>query len=113
MFLTLSSIDGRAVLFGDLQRAEMFSPEVSERFLAMFKQDNPKVERTAFLLRPSSSFTMQIERMIIEAAKAATNAGRIPPVRRTFRDKTTLRTWLAEALTVAEAARLDEVLANC
>jgi hypothetical protein len=109
MFLTLSKITGRAVLVGDLRECETFSPEVSERLVAMLKTDNPKVERTAFIVR-EGTFALQVERMVLDAARAASESGRSPPPRRAFRDRDRMaaRDWLAAVLDDAERARLFE-----
>src|SRR4051794_6135490 len=86
MWAALGGMAGRAVMFGDMQRTELFTPEVAEKLIAMLKLDTPKVERTAFLLKGSGAFSSQVERMIAEAAQAAAAAGKHQPQRRTFRD---------------------------
>jgi hypothetical protein len=110
MWLTLSKLEGRAVMIGDLRQCERFSSDVDEKMTAMLKHDNPKVERTAFLVR-EGPFALQIERMVAAATRAAAAAGRPAPARRAFRDRDKLlaRDWLAEVLTVAEKARLFEL----
>jgi hypothetical protein len=112
LWLILSGMEGRGIVIGDLLHAELFSPEVSEKLLEMLKHDNPKLERGAFILRASTAFTMQIERLVGEAAAAATNAGKLPPMRRTFRDRESARSWLDEVLTTKEGARLAAFLAE-
>jgi len=106
MWTTLGGLTGRAVMFGDMQRTELFAPDVAEKLIAMLKHDTPKVERTAFLLKGSGAFSMQIERMIAEAAQAAQAAGKNQPQRRTFRDLATARSWLDEVLDAGERAAL-------
>ena len=110
MYLTLSRIEGRAVLLGDLRRCEMFSADVSDRLITMLKTDTPKVERTAFLVR-EGPFANQVERMVAAATKAATVEGRPAPPRRSFRerDRLSARDWLSEVLTEPERARLFEI----
>jgi len=68
------------------------------------------VERTAFLVR-EGPFANQVERMVAEATKAATAAGRPAPPRRSFRERDRLgaRNWLAEVLDAEERARLFDV----
>jgi hypothetical protein len=110
MYLTLSRVPGRAVLLGDLRQCELFLPEVSERLITMLKTDTPKVERTAFLVR-EGPFSLQVERMVAAAARAAAVEGRPAPPRRSFREPERLiaRDWLAEVLDDKERARLYEV----
>jgi hypothetical protein len=110
MWATLGGMTGRAVMFGDMQRTEMFTPEVAEKLIAMLKHDTPKVERTAFLLKGTAGFSMQVERMIAEAAQAAQAAGKNLPQRRTFRDVKAARSWLDEALGPAERAALLDAI---
>jgi hypothetical protein len=106
MYLVLGNVSGRAVLLGDLQRCEMFTPEVGEKMLTMLKNDNPKVERTAFVLR-GGALALQVERIVTEASLVAVRTGKVAPPRRTFRDKLMARDWLAEVLTPAERERLS------
>jgi hypothetical protein len=107
MWLTLGGMSGRAVLIGDLFHCEMFSGEVSDKLIGMLKHDNPKVERTALLVR-GGAFAVQVERMVAEAARAASDSGKPAPPRRTFRDKLAARDWLQEVLSPDERARLHE-----
>jgi hypothetical protein len=110
MWTVLGAVAGKAVIIADLQRCELFSSEVAEKLLAMLKHDTPKVERTAFVIRGSATFAMQVDRMIAEAAQAAAAAGR-PVLRRSFRDKAVAKAWLDEVLSTAERARLAEFIA--
>lgn len=111
MYLVLGKLPGRAILLGDLQRCEVFSPEVGDKMLTMLKNDNPKVERTAFVLR-GGALGLQVERIVADAALAAVQTGRPAPPRRTFRDKLAARDWLAEVLTPAERERLALAIAD-
>jgi hypothetical protein len=107
MFLALSSVSGRAVLFGDMRGCNLFSSDVRIKMVAMLKQDSPKVERSAFLL-DESPMARQIERIITEAALEAKAAGRTAPPRQIFRDLSAAQAWVSEVLTVAERVRLAE-----
>jgi hypothetical protein len=112
MWTTLAGLTGKAVLCGDLLHAEMFSPEVAEALLTMLRTDNPKVERTGFILG-SATFALQIERMVADAAVAAQLRGQQAPTRRTFRDPGAMRVWLEEVLAEpAERAHLAEFIAT-
>jgi hypothetical protein len=92
----------RLVLCTDIRAVTVFPPVVADRLVAMMKTDNPRIERSAFLLSGSAVFGLQVERMIREAGN---------PARRTFRDAPALTTWLGEVLTTAERARLETFLA--
>jgi hypothetical protein len=107
MFLALSSLPGRGVLFGDLRRALRFAPDVRDKMLDMLRHDNPKVERTAFLMS-DGPFANQVERIVLEATPAVADLKRTAPVRRVFLDKLAARDWLIEVLGSDERARLAE-----
>jgi hypothetical protein len=111
MWSVLSGIDGRAVVFADMRRSELFSPEVSDKLLVMLKNDNPKVERSAYLIHAHASFAMQLERLIRDAAHAAERDGKRAPPRQTFRDHKQALSWLAEVLADDERARLAAIVA--
>jgi hypothetical protein len=107
MFLTLSGLPGRGALIGDLRDCKMFSTDVSEKMVAMLKQDSPKVERSAFLVQ-DNVFARQVERIVLDAAREARAVGRPAPPRQTFRDLRAMQAWLGEVLNEAERARLAE-----
>src|SRR5262245_24333768 len=92
MYLVLGSIPGRAVLVGDLQGCSMFSPEVGDKMLTMLKNDNPKVERSAFVLH-AGALALQVERIVTQAALETARMGRQAPRRRAFHDKLEARDW--------------------
>jgi hypothetical protein len=103
LWTMLSSIDGRAVVWADLRRTELFTAEVAAKLLEMLKVDNPKVERSAYPVGAKATFALQVERIVAEAAAVA---GRIA-TRRTFRDLRAAAEWLREVLVdPAERARL-------
>ena len=100
---TIAAIDGPVVVCADLTAARTFSPETTERFVALMRSDNPKLERGALLLdADSATVALQVERMVREANL---------PARRTFRDRGELAAWLEPILTPAEQAALAEFLA--
>jgi hypothetical protein len=95
---------GRVVCFADLTRLDGLPPEAVDAFVAMFTRDNPKVERSAFLLaRSTSAVALQVNRMI-RAAKS--------PSRMAFEDALTLRSWLGEVLDVEDRRQLKDFLAR-
>jgi hypothetical protein len=75
-------------------------PAVADRFIALMRADNPRVERTGFLLAAdAATFALQLERMIKEAQS---------PTRRSFRDPDEWHSWLAELLAPVEVRRLRQ-----
>jgi hypothetical protein len=107
MYAALVQSPGRAVIVADMTSSTEFPPDVAARLIEMLKTDNPKVERTAFVLsREESVFARQADEMLSAAASAARAAGRTVE-RRTFFDRREARAWLAEILTPAEVVRLD------
>jgi hypothetical protein len=109
MYLLLSTMAGKVVVITDMLRADAFSSEVGDKMLEMLKHDNAKVERTAFVMR-EGAFAIKIERISYDAERAAAAAGRVKPLRKVFKDKLAARSWLDEALTSAERARLFQLV---
>jgi hypothetical protein len=81
---------GPVVATADMRRARLFTPEVADVFIALLRADNPHIERSAHLLGAGAAFTLQLERIVREAAS---------PARRTFRESREALTWLSEILT--------------
>jgi hypothetical protein len=98
----LSAMPEQMIAAVDLRSARLFPPEVAEGFVSIMRGDNPRIERSAFLVSDSALFSLQIERMIREAGS---------PVRRAFRDPPALSAWLGQLLSPAERTRLDAFLA--
>ena len=95
---TIGAVAGRVVVCTDLTDARVLAPETSERFVAVMRADNPRLERSALLLgNNSATFVMQLERMVREADS---------PARRTFREASELVEWLRPSLTADEEAAL-------
>jgi hypothetical protein len=94
----LKAARGRVVPCTDLRGSLVASPEQSEAFSAMFRRDNPMLERSGILL-PAGQATLglQLERMVREAGN---------PARRTFREVAPLCAFLDEVLDREEQARL-------
>ena len=96
------AVEGPSIVCADLRQARTFSPETTERFVALMRADNPKIERSALLFEPrSATLELQIERMVREAQL---------PARRIFRERAPLEEWLAEALSADERAALTQFL---
>lgn len=99
----VEGITGPVVVCTDLTDARTFAPATTERFVAVMKADNPRLERSAILFGPhSATFVLQLERMVREANS---------PARRTFRETNELVEWLRPSLTPIEAAALVAFLA--
>jgi hypothetical protein len=98
----LGAVTGRGVICTELTGAKTFSQPVAERFTALMRADNPKIERSAFLIAPeAATFGLQIERMIREAGN---------PSRRTFRERAHIEAWVAELLGADERVALRAFL---
>jgi hypothetical protein len=98
----LGAITTQVVICTDLTEARTFSPPVATRFTELMRADNPKIERSAFLLaRDAATFSLQVERMIRESKS---------PHRRTFTDAAELERWLAAMLTPDELTHLRSFL---
>lgn len=90
------------VVVTDLRAARTFSPETVQRFVALMKSDNPKIERSAMLLGPeAATLGLQVARMVKEAGLTA---------RRAFFDPVELATWLEPILSIEERVALDAFL---
>jgi len=99
---TFAAIPGPVIICSDVSGARTFSERTVEQFLALMKSENPRIERSAFLLDPAAAtFALQLERMVREAKS---------PIRRTFRDARALTEWLLPLLTPQEAAALEAFL---
>jgi hypothetical protein len=98
----VGSLATQVVICTDLTEARTFSPPIAARFTELMRADNPKVERSGFLLaQDAATFSLQLERMIRESKN---------PHRRTFTDAAELERWLAPLLTVEERSHLRSFL---
>src|SRR5579884_2723270 len=57
----------RAVLCTDLRACLVLRPEVSDRVVKLMKNDNPHIERNAFIGISSASLSLQVYRFISES----------------------------------------------
>ena len=94
-------VEGDYAVVVDMRRAQVFPPQISERFIALMSQLNPRLLRSAILINESAVLGLQAERAI----EAAGN-----PDRKTFRDPVALERWLGEVLTERERLRLRSFL---
>ncbi len=94
----------RVVLCTDLRATQLFAPEVANRIIDLMRSDNPRVERNGVLGNESGIFTLQVQRLLIEA--------RSPGRRRIFTDANELQAWLSESLAPDESTRLRDFLAG-
>lgn len=97
----LTEVPGRVVTCMDLRQSIVLAPEVADALVALMRRDNPRIERTAFLLKDNAVLNMQVARMIREAGN---------PSRRTFHDSQQLLTWLQESLEASEVQTLRHLL---
>jgi hypothetical protein len=97
----VTGIGKSVVICADMRQVQVFPPDVAELITDMMKADNPRLERSALLIRDSSVFGLQMERMIRDAGN---------PSRRAFRMRVQLEKWLGEVLDPDEKARLKKFL---
>ncbi|HKH49954.1 MAG TPA: hypothetical protein VKM72_35315 [Thermoanaerobaculia bacterium] len=97
----IGRIPGRYVGVVDLLHADVFPADAAQRLIQLLSVMAERVERSAFLIGESALFSLQIERVIRNAASSN---------RKAFRDPAELSRWLGEILTPAEQSRLDQFL---
>lgn len=83
----------------DLLQADVFPVPVAETLIRLLSGVAPQLERTAFLIRDSALFALQVERVIRSSNH---------PDRRAFREPEALQDWLGEVLDVQEQGRLAQ-----
>ena len=103
---TMKAIYDRAprlvVAILDARNYGLEPPEAAEHFVETIRRDNPRIERSAFLIEADQSLLgLQLERVIREAGN---------PNRRLFRDVAAAVAFLRPSLTIEESARLDAFL---
>jgi len=98
---TVSSVPGRYVGVVDITRAELFPAPVAEALIQLMSRAAEQVDRTAVLIGENATFSLQVERIIRNAAS---------PHRRAFRGPVELREWLREVLGAEERVRLARFL---
>ena len=95
---------GLVVAILDARSYGIEPPSAADQFVSVIKRDNPRIERSAFVIEPEQALLgLQLDRMIREANN---------PKRRLFRDVNDAVGFLAPVLTDEERARLDAFLAG-
>ncbi len=94
-------VEGEYAVAVDMRRAQVFPPQIAERFIALMSRLNPRLMRSAVLINESAVLGLQAERAIETAGDAD---------RRAFRDPVALEHWLGEVLTARERSRLRDFL---
>lgn len=97
------SVSGQYVVAVDLRRAHVFPPAISEGFIALMTQLNPRLERSALVINESAVLGLQAERAIETAGN---------PDRRSFREPRSAIRWLSEVLDASESRRLEAFFAE-
>jgi hypothetical protein len=98
----LDTIGQRSLNIVDLRQMGLADPLLIDRVVAFMRAENPRVERSAFLMAESGAMqAMQLERMLKQAGA---------PSRRLFKAAADAEAWLGELLTPAEKARLRAFL---
>jgi len=85
----------------DARGLRIVDPAVVDAVIMMMRQDNPWVERNAFLMPESALIGIQSERMLKELGTSN---------RRSFHERTSAEEWLGEVCTAEERARLSRFL---
>jgi hypothetical protein len=83
----------------DLLQADVFPVPVAETLIQLLSTLAPQVERTAFLIRDSALFALQVERVLRNSNN---------PNRHAFREPEALKEWLGEVLDPLEQSRLAQ-----
>ncbi len=99
----VASAPFRVVGLLDVSRVRVFGREDAELFVAVMREDNPRVERTAILINGDALVGMQMERLVRAAAL---------PRRQVFRAAGPAIAWLAEVLSPEEVARARAFMAE-
>jgi hypothetical protein len=97
----INRIPERYVGVVDLLQADVLPADVAQSLIQLLSVMAERVERTAFLIGESAVFSLQIERVLRNAAN---------PNRKAFRDPAQLNQWLGESLTPTERTRLSQFL---
>jgi len=94
---------GKLVSAADATRAAVVAADVGAKVVEVFRNGNPRIERSAILINHSATFGLQIERLVAEAEN---------PSRRCFRDVFEMKAFLGGLLAREEHGRLAQFLAE-
>lgn len=93
----------KVVIIADYRRAMVFAPDRSEEWGELIRSASPYVERSAILLdQERATFNLQLQRSVLRAPNRN---------RKLFYKVDEARSWLSDALTDLERARLMRFLA--
>jgi hypothetical protein len=88
----------RMVFVVDFRECEPVEQQIEAMFVGQIRSDNWALERSAFLLRPASPTTVQMERVIALGRN---------PARRAYSNLESLLAWVSPILTVDETQRVS------
>jgi hypothetical protein len=93
---------GLALVMADLRGLRIVDPEIIDMVTVFMRQDNPYVERNAFLISTASALLqIQSDRMLKQTGS---------PTRRSFSRRGDAEAWLSEPMNAEERARLNRFL---
>lgn len=99
---TAFTLSGKPVVCcTDMRASALFSPSATEELITMMRADKSAIERNGILGTGGALFTLQLQRLVREAAGGE---GR----RRVFTNEALLFSWLDEVLTPAERTRVRQ-----
>jgi hypothetical protein len=102
VFEVLGAAPTKIVFCVDMLGMNVLAGEGFEKFVAAMRRDNPRFIRSAILISTSrATFGLQMARMVREVGN---------PNRRTFKDVSSLSSWLEQVLEPTEKERLHAFL---
>jgi len=102
IYKTMPRDKGQALVMADLRLLRIVDPEIIDIVAGYMRMDNPYVERNALLLPPSGALvSIQTERLL--KAQGAES-------RRAFHNRKDAESWLGEACSAMEKARMKSFL---
>lgn len=96
-------VGGKAIFVVDLRGANVFPAPVAERLKALLQSDNAAVLKSAYLMKQSAVFGMQVGRLIREANN---------PARQAFSEPAALVKFLTDELRPQEASAVQAFFAR-
>jgi hypothetical protein len=103
---TAATLSGKPVVCcTDMRASALFRPSATEELITMMRADRSAIERNGILGTGGALFTLQLQRLLREAAGGE---GR----RRVFTDESLLFSWLDEVLTPGERIRARQFVAE-
>lgn len=97
-------ISGKVIACSDFRQLSLMRPELASRLILLLARMNPRLERSAVLIRSQQGLVnLQISRIIREAGSS---------ISRVFHTSDEIMAWLGDALTPEEQTRLGNFLAE-